>query len=109
MTEASVGHQCPECVREGRRTQRPVRTAFGGGRSGQHGYVTITLIAVNVIVALFALASVQRANALGGQGFGGLFGAETPLHLWGGVLGRATYNEGGPVHGVATEQRMLPL
>ena len=102
MTEASVGHQCPECVREGRRTQRPVRTAFGGGRSGQHGYVTITLIAVNVIVALFALASVQRANALGGQGFGGLFGAETPLHLWGGVLGRATYNEGGPVHGVAT-------
>jgi len=30
MTEASVGHQCPECVSEGRRTSRSVRTIFGG-------------------------------------------------------------------------------
>ena len=102
MNEASVGHQCPECVREGRRTQRQSRTTFGGGTAGQHGYVTIGLIAVNVAVALIALATVQRASALGGQGFGGLFGTDTPLHLWGGVIGRASYTEGGPVHGVAT-------
>src|SRR5436305_1009696 len=29
MTEASVGHQCPECVAEGRRTVRPARPALG--------------------------------------------------------------------------------
>ena len=101
MNEASVGHQCPECVREGRRTQRQRRTAFGGGVTGQHGYVTITLIALNVLIALFALASAQRASALVGQGFGGLMGSETPLHLWGAVIGKASYSEGGPAHGVA--------
>ena len=30
MNAASVGHQCPECVAEGRRTQRSARTPFGG-------------------------------------------------------------------------------
>ena len=29
MNEAAVGHQCPDCVTEGKRSQRPVRTAFG--------------------------------------------------------------------------------
>ena len=35
MNEASVGHQCPECVVQGRRTQRSARTAFGGTTAGQ--------------------------------------------------------------------------
>src|SRR5205814_2241267 len=109
MNEASVGHQCPECVREGRRTQRQRRTAFGGGVTGQHGYVTITLIALNVLVALFAVASAQRATALVGQGFGGLVGSETPLHFWGAVIGAPVVNytdaQGNvvtTVHGIAS-------
>src|SRR4029453_8285496 len=84
MNEASVGHQCPECVAEGRRTQRPTRTAFGAGLAGTRGYVTITLIALNVFMMILAAASARGGNSLfGGSGFGGLLGGITPLHLWG--------------------------
>ena len=101
MHEASVGHQCPECVAEGRRTQRSARTAFGGTQRGQRGTATISLIVINVLVMLIALATAQRGagQAIGGQGFGGLVGGITPLHLWGSVLGEAQY--GGQVHGIA--------
>jgi membrane associated rhomboid family serine protease len=91
MREASVGHQCPECVAEGRRSQRPVRTAFGGGAAGQRGYVTITLIAINVIMLLLSILSAKQGagNAVvGGQGFGGLIGGNTPLLEQFGVLGQ---------------------
>ena len=48
MTAASVGHQCPECVAEGKRTQRPARTAFGGSVAGRGGIATKALIGINV-------------------------------------------------------------
>jgi membrane associated rhomboid family serine protease len=86
MHEASVGHQCPECVAEGRRTTRPARTAFGGSQAGAHGYVTITLIALNVLMALIAFLSAGSASALGGSGFAGAIGAITPLHEWGALI-----------------------
>lgn len=80
MREASVGHQCPECVATGQRTQRPVRTMFGASRAGVHGYVTIGLIVVNTIVLLASVASAKNhGNALAGGGVGGLIGGETPL------------------------------
>ncbi|MEU0547270.1 rhomboid family intramembrane serine protease [Micromonospora sp. NPDC005979] len=102
MREASVGHQCPECVNEGRRSVRPARTAFGGGAAGRHGYVTKALIALNVLFFLLSIASARSGTALvGGSGFGGLAGDETPLTRWGGVLGYASYVAFGPVHGVA--------
>src|SRR5258708_29946980 len=89
MRDASVGHQCPECVAEGRRTQRQTRTAFGGSVTGRRGYATITLIAINVVMLLISLASAKNgANALGGQGFGGLIGGQTPLLVKLGVIGQ---------------------
>ncbi|MCI4063260.1 rhomboid family intramembrane serine protease [Micromonospora sp. R77] len=102
MRDASVGHQCPECVSEGRRGVRPARTAFGGGAAGRHGYVTKVLIALNVLMMVLSIASDRGGDAAaGGSGFGGLMGGSTPLTDWGSVLAYATYTEGGPLHGVA--------
>jgi membrane associated rhomboid family serine protease len=89
MNDAAVGHQCPECVAEGRRTQRPVRTAFGGSMAGVNGYVTITLIAINVLMALASIATSGGRGMFGG-GFGGLLGVGTPLTDWGAVKGLTT-------------------
>ncbi|WP_410810720.1 rhomboid family intramembrane serine protease [Micromonospora sp. 067-2] len=95
MREASVGHQCPECVDEGRRSIRPARTAFGGGTAGRHGYVTKALIALNVLLLLLSIASARGGNAaVGGSGFGGLMGDNTPLTNWGSVLGLAVLPDG---------------
>ena len=101
MNEASVGHQCPECVAEGRRSQRPARTAFGGSRAGQAGLATRALIGINVIV--FVISAISGgARALGGSGgWFGMLGASTPVTQWGEVLGYAPYRPGGPVHGIA--------
>jgi membrane associated rhomboid family serine protease len=103
MREASVGFQCPECVAEGRRTQRPVRTAFGGSAAGMRGYVTITLIVINVLLLLASIASARNAGqAVAGGGFGGLLGGRTPLMDTLAVFGRGHYTQTDPaVHGVA--------
>ena len=101
MHEASVGHQCPECVAEGKQTQRPARTAFGGSRAGRAGYVTRGIIGVNVLVlVLSAIVGGSRAVA-GAGGWFGLMGAGTEITRWGEVLGYAPYTPGGEVHGIA--------
>jgi membrane associated rhomboid family serine protease len=102
MRNASIGHQCPECVAGGLRTQRPARTVFGGGAAGREGYVTKALIGVNVLVMLLSIYSDRGGNAIaGGSGFGGLMGGSTPLTNWGSVLGLWPPSGSGPVHGVA--------
>jgi len=108
MNEASVGHQCPECVATGRRTQRPVRTMFGASPAGAHGYVTIGLIVVNTIVLVASVASAKNhGQALAGGGVGGLVGGSTPLSDKLAVVGQVNCGHlGGPVftcaYGVTT-------
>jgi membrane associated rhomboid family serine protease len=77
MNDAAVGHQCPDCAGEGRRTQRSARTAFGGTLAGQHGHVTKTLIGINLAVFVLMVA-VGGAAAL-------RFSI-TPLHVWGALV-----------------------
>lgn len=55
MLAASVGFQCPSCVREGARTVREPRTALGGRLQVRAGRVTSALIAVNVAIFLFEM------------------------------------------------------
>jgi membrane associated rhomboid family serine protease len=59
MIEASVGFQCPECVREGNANVRKARTTFGGSLSDNAGYVTKVLIGLNVAVYVLQQASAS--------------------------------------------------
>jgi membrane associated rhomboid family serine protease len=61
MRDAAVGHQCPECVRDGNRTVRPPRTVFGG-RVSNRPVVTMTLIALNVLAYLGEVTSAHFVN-----------------------------------------------
>jgi membrane associated rhomboid family serine protease len=61
MIPASVGFQCPECVREGNASVRAPRRPSGLQAAGRRwGAVTVTLIAVNV--AMFVVSAVSAAS-----------------------------------------------
>jgi membrane associated rhomboid family serine protease len=57
MRQASVGFQCPECVREGTRSTRSGRATYGGRRSGRPALTSQILIAINVAVWVLILAT----------------------------------------------------
>ncbi|HEX6922104.1 MAG TPA: rhomboid family intramembrane serine protease [Actinomycetes bacterium] len=57
MVAASVGFQCPECVRQGNKGVRRGRTVFGGAVTGDPGYVTKVLIAVNALMWLVQIGA----------------------------------------------------
>jgi membrane associated rhomboid family serine protease len=65
MIPASVGFQCPECVREGHASVRPVRRGSGLRSAGRRwGAVTLGLIAANVAMFLVtAISAVSVGNA----------------------------------------------
>ncbi|MEU6095542.1 rhomboid family intramembrane serine protease [Streptomyces sp. NPDC047079] len=80
MREAAVGHQCVECVKEGARSIRQARTAFGG-RITTAPLVTYVLICLNVLAYLGELvrpAIVDRFSMLGA----GLRGPDGGHYLW---------------------------
>jgi membrane associated rhomboid family serine protease len=64
MNPASVGFQCPACVKQGAATVRTPRTALGGGLSGE-GVVTKVLIGLNVAIFVIGvlLGLVDRGPA----------------------------------------------
>jgi membrane associated rhomboid family serine protease len=64
MIPASVGFQCPECVREGNASVRGLRRGSGLQAAGRRwGAVTLTIITINV--AMFLVTAVSAA--LGGN------------------------------------------
>ncbi|MET7454410.1 rhomboid family intramembrane serine protease [Streptomyces sp. NPDC005574] len=80
MREASVGHQCVECVKEGARSVRRPRTAFGG-RITAAPLVTYVLIGLNVLAYVGELlrpAIVDRFGMLGA----GLTGPDGGHYVW---------------------------
>jgi membrane associated rhomboid family serine protease len=56
MRQAAVGFQCPSCVKEGSRTVRAPRAAYGGRRSTDPRLTSFVLIGINVLVWLAVLA-----------------------------------------------------
>ncbi|WP_209885300.1 rhomboid family intramembrane serine protease [Nocardia goodfellowii] len=63
LRPASVGQHCVDCVREGQRHTRQVRTVAGAEVARSPiPYVTYALIAVNV--ALFAITALQSRNLI---------------------------------------------
>ncbi|MFD7873396.1 rhomboid family intramembrane serine protease [Streptomyces sp. NPDC059766] len=80
MREAAVGHQCVECVREGARSVRQARTAFGG-RITAVPLVTYVLIGLNVLAYLGELIRPEIVDRFGMLG-AGLVDADGGHWLW---------------------------
>lgn len=57
---------------------------------GVQGYVTIALIAINVLMMLITAASAGGGGLAGG-GLGGILGGITPVHRWGALVPQPTY------------------
>jgi len=64
MRPAAVGFQCPSCVREGARSTRSGRTAYGGLRPGNAGLTSKVLIGINAVVWVLILATGGRSSDL---------------------------------------------
>src|SRR5476649_1839339 len=62
MIQAAVGFQCPECVRDGRKTVRQGRTPFGGRVTSNPHAATYALIGLNALAFLFELSSTAFVN-----------------------------------------------
>ena len=64
MHPAAVGFQCPECVREGSRSTRSGRTAYGGQRTANPALTSQVMIGLNVLVWLLIVVTGWRSSPL---------------------------------------------
>jgi len=77
MIPASVGFQCPQCVREGQASVRVAKRGGGLQAAGRRwGVVTLSLIAVNV--AMFVITAASAAA----QGFSPLRNQFSTVFAW---------------------------
>lgn len=60
MNSAAVGFQCPSCFNEGVRSVPRTRTSLGGIQRGNPQVVTITMLALNVLVFIAVRTGSQR-------------------------------------------------
>jgi membrane associated rhomboid family serine protease len=60
MLPAAVGFQCPSCVKEGAKSTRAGRAAYGGTRSADPGLTSKVIIGINV--AVWVLITATGAN-----------------------------------------------
>jgi membrane associated rhomboid family serine protease len=103
MNSASVGFQCPECVRQGNQTVRRGRTVFGGDTGGERGQVTRALIGLNVLMWIATLIGAVLAGHVGPGELGALVvsGGGSPVTTWGAAASLIQYSDGS-LHGIAT-------
>ncbi|KAA1420333.1 rhomboid family intramembrane serine protease [Nocardioides humilatus] len=64
MRDAAVGFQCPDCLKEGAKTTRQGRTAYGGKRSGDPRVTTYVLIGLNALVWIAIVATGWTKSTL---------------------------------------------
>ncbi|MFI5959559.1 rhomboid family intramembrane serine protease [Cryptosporangium sp. NPDC051539] len=104
MQPASVGFQCPECIREGRRTTIPARTVFGGSLSGEQGTVTRALIGINIAAWLLTVVAAVLTSEVSVRELGRfvIFGGVTGVTDWGAAVPAYSYFGGGVTGGIAS-------
>lgn len=103
MRSASVGHQCPECVRAGNRSVRGAQTVFGGDPAGERGQVTRALIALNVVMWVATLLGAVLSGRFAPDQLTALiaYGGNSPVTDWGATITVALSPSGQPF-GIAT-------
>ncbi|MFB8116544.1 rhomboid family intramembrane serine protease [Streptomyces sp. NPDC055962] len=98
MREASVGHHCVECVKEGQRSVRRARSLFGGEVPGASApVVTYVLMALNIaayVVQVVRSGTVDRFGMVGTA----LIGPHGKLYVYDGWTGPG-YEPAGVAYG----------